>query len=137
GGHGACKTVVTTENPNAPSTALQQAVVDPGARLARSGAEEQLVNTLLSSGATIEFDYDKGIRVIRGGRVPQTDQELIPTLPGTLNFVLRWQGNTDLNLGVIASNSTSPGGETLYPIAGSDSTPSGGRIPFDHRGGAH
>lgn len=129
------KTAINTDVSNAPTAALDQAVVDPGARLARTDAEETLVNTLLSSGATLSFDFQKGIRVIRGGQVPRTDAELIPTLPGNLNFVLRWQGNTDLNLAVGAQNAISPQTETLYPIAGLDSTPSGGRILFDHRGG--
>jgi hypothetical protein len=129
------KTVVTTEDPNAQSFALNQAVTDPGARLARTAPEQQLVNTLLSSGATHSYDYERGIRVIRGGKVPQTDQELIPTLPGALNFVLRWQGNTDLNLAVLAVNSADNSTEQLYPIAGLDQTRTRGRIPFDHRGG--
>lgn len=137
GGPGAGKTAVTTDNPNAPAFALNQSVVDPGARLARTAAEAQLVSTLLSSGATIGFDYDKGIRVVRGGRVPRTDQELVPTLPGTFNVVLRWQGNTDLNLGVFHIPGDQNQGFSLLPIGGLDETGSGGRIPFDHRGGAN
>jgi hypothetical protein len=137
GSEGGDKAVVTTDNPNAPSFALTQSVVDPGARLARTDAENQLVNTLLSSGATVGFDYERGIRVVRGGKVPQTDAQLVPTLPGRFNFVLRWTApNTDINLGV-TQPALVPGGptETLYPLAGYNVTSTGGTIPFDHRGG--
>jgi hypothetical protein len=130
------KSKVDVNNPNAASLALGQSVVDPGARLARTSAEDKLVNTLLASGGTVEFDYDKGIRVVRGGQPPRTDAELIPTLPGALNFVLRWTApSTDLNLGVFFSNDANPAGTGLYPIGGLNVTPSGGTIPFDHRGG--
>lgn len=133
------KTQVDTENPNAAAKALEQTVVDPSIALARSTAEATLVESLLSRGATVGFDYDKGIKVVRGGTVPQNDNELIPTLPGTLNFVMRWTGNTDLNLGVISPNpdptNLNPGNLVVYPLGGFDFTKSGGVIPFDHRGG--
>src|SRR3954468_1148124 len=87
GGKGAGKTQVSTDTNSAASFSLLQSVVDPSIALARTPEEENLVNTLLQSGATLGFDFEKGIRVIRGGTVP-TDQQLIPTLPGTLNFVL-------------------------------------------------
>ena len=136
GSRGGGKSKIDVNNSNAASVALSEAVVDPSIRLARTAAEDQLVNTLLSSGATVEFDYDKGIRVVRGGQVPRTDADLIPTLPGALNFVLRWTApGTDLNLGVFTSNDQNPAGVSIYPLAGLNLTPSGGTIPFDHRGG--
>ncbi|MEA2708699.1 MAG: hypothetical protein QOF78_1300 [Phycisphaerales bacterium] len=138
GSRGGGKTKIDVNNPNAASLALGQSVVDPGARLARTAAEDQLVATLLQSGATVSFDYDKGIRVVRGGQPPLTDAELIPTLPGTLNFVLRWtQPGTDLNLGVFTFGDQLPQGQTLYPVGGVNTSSSGGEIPFDHRGGPH
>jgi hypothetical protein len=49
---------------------------------------------------------------------------------------MRWQDNTDLNLGVLAPPTTAaPGGSTVYPLAGLNTTAGGGRISFDHRGG--
>jgi hypothetical protein len=135
-GRNAGKVKIDVNNPSAASLALGEAVVDPGARLARTAAEDKLVATLISSGATVEFDYDKGIRVVRGGQPPRTDAELIPTLPGALNFVLRWtQPGTDLNLGVFTAGQLTPQGEGIYPVGGANTTPSGGVIAFDHRGG--
>jgi hypothetical protein len=132
------KSVIDVNAANAATYARGQTVVDPGIRLARSEGELPLVASLLSTGATVEFDYDKGIRVVRGGQVPQNDNELIPTLPGTLNFVLRWQGNTDLNLGLVNLNpDQTPENQSLYPVGGVNLTPNGGQIPFDHRGGAN
>ena len=132
------KSKVDVNNPNAASVALGEAVVDPSIRLARTEAEDRLVATLLQSGATVEFDYDKGIRVVRGGQPPRTDAELVPTLPGALNFVLRWtQPGTDLNLGAFHGPAvgTDPAGEGVYPVGGINFSPSGGEIAFDHRGG--
>jgi hypothetical protein len=137
GGKNAGKAKVSTSDASAAAFALGESVVDPGISLARSAPETALVASLLSRGATVSFDFDKGIRVIRGGTVPQTDNELIPTLPGSLNFVLRWTANTDLNLGVFNASDANPQGNSLYPIAGLDSTPDGGRTAFDHRGGAN
>ena len=98
------------------------------------GVATPLVCTsLLSRGATVSFDYDKGIRVVTGGTVPRTDNELIPTLPGSLNFVMRWTGNSDVNLGVVEPGNGT--GHTIYPLAGSDLLASGGQTSFDHRGG--
>src|SRR5439155_10117991 len=108
--------------------ALLQSVVDPTILLARTESEQQLVNAVLSTGAVESFDFEKGIRVIRGGR-PLTDSELIPVLPGSLNFVLRWTANADLNLGV----SNAELGQTVYPVGGRDIVPSGGATAFDHR----
>jgi hypothetical protein len=116
--------------------ALGNAVVDPSISLARSQAEDALIAALVYGGATVSYDYEKGIRVVKGGR-PLSDQELIPVLPGTLNFVLRWNGDADLNLGVI-SPQTDPNDKTnrtVYPIGGVNITKNGGETSFDHRGG--
>src|SRR5204863_9415811 len=115
---------------------LGQSVTDPSISLARTQSEQLLVASLLQRGATISYDFEHGIPVVRGGTVPTTDQELIPVLSGTLNFVMRWQDNTDLNLGVLAPpTASSPGGSTVYPLSGLNHTTNGGRIAFDHRGG--
>jgi hypothetical protein len=130
GSRGGSKAKVNTAVESAATYAMLQTVVDPTIRLARTASEEKLVRSVLSTGAVESFDFEKGIRVIRGGK-PLNDQQLIPVLPGTLNFVLRWTGNADLNLGVINAQL----GQTVYPIGGRDRVKSGGGTPFDHRGG--
>ena len=65
------------------------------------------------------------------------------SLPGTLDFVLRWTGNADLNLevGVDAGDpqvvflSQFTKTEFLYPGYGMQNSPSGGHIPYDDIGG--
>ncbi|MGB7160844.1 MAG: FecR domain-containing protein [Tepidisphaeraceae bacterium] len=134
GGKGAGKLKVDTKEAGAAQLALSESVVDPATALARSDSETSLIQTLLSRGATIGYDYDKGIKVVRGG-VPPTDGQLIPVLPGTLNFVLRWTGNADLNL-VVQSPQTDPTIRTsVIPIGGRNTVLNGGRTDFDHRGG--
>jgi hypothetical protein len=55
---------------------------------------------------------------------------------GRLNFVLRWNGDADLNLGVSTPNTDATvGGEVVMPVAGLNIAPSGGRTAFDHRCG--
>jgi hypothetical protein len=137
GSKGGSKAAINSEANSAAEFAAGQTVVDPGQRLARTDAEQPLISALLSHGATISFDQEKGIKVVRGGR-PLTDKELIPVLPGTLNFVLRWTGNADLNLGVHAPSSNSfRNGTTIYPLGGLNHAPSGGQMGFDHRGGTN
>jgi len=135
GSKGGSKAAINSESSSAAEFAAGQTVVDPGQRLARTESEQPLISALLSHGATISFDQEKGIRVVRGGR-PLTDKELIPTLPGTLNFVLRWTGNADLNLGIQAPH-TENGNRTdvLYPVGGLNRLASGATTAFDHRGG--
>jgi len=134
GGQGA-KAKITTEKPSAAEFALSETVVDPTIALARTTSEDRLVEALLSTGAVVSFDFEKGIKVIRGGR-PLTDRELIPTLPGRLDFVLRWHGDADLNLAVVEPGGTGSGkGTIVLPIGGLDIIPSGGQTGFDHRGG--
>ncbi|HEV2293465.1 MAG TPA: FecR domain-containing protein [Tepidisphaeraceae bacterium] len=138
GGPGAGKLKVNENADSAAEASLAEAFVDPGAALARTDAEAGLIANLLSRGATIGYDYEKGIKVIRGGTHPTTDAELIPVLPGSLNFVLRWDNNADLNLAVLsphAPNAQDADRNTVYPIGGLNVIPNGGRTGFDHRGG--
>jgi hypothetical protein len=131
GGKNAGMARINGNSSSAAAYALGQTYVDPSFRFARTDAETTLLNTLQSRGATLGFDFEKGIRTISGGTIPKTDQELIPTLPGTFNFVLRWTApGTDLNLGIFAPNT-----ETLYPLGTLDHTASGGKVPFDNIGG--
>jgi hypothetical protein len=136
GGKGAGKTKVTTDQPNAAAVSLAQSFIDPTIALARTDSEAKIVDTLLSRGSTVSFDQHTGIKVVRGG-FPPTDAQLIPSLPGVLNFVVRWNTNTDLNLAVGAPGGVNNAGEFLYPVAGLDATASGGRMAFDHQGGPH
>lgn len=133
GNKGAGKLKVDGNSANSAEYALSQSVVDPSISLARSQSEQGLINSVLSTGATISYDQQKGIKVVTGGR-PLTDKELIPALPGVLNFVLRWTGNANLNLGVISPGSGTQN-RTVYPLAGYSIVSSGGKIAFDHRGG--
>lgn len=136
GGRNAGRTVVNTQVGSAAQLALNRAIEDPGMRYARTEAEEKLVATLLSSGATLGFDYTKGIRTVSGGDHPRTDAQLIPILPGTLNFVLRWNGNADINLTVVSPTGADPSvNTTVYPLSGFNILANGGTTPFDHLGG--
>jgi hypothetical protein len=114
--------------------ALNQTTADPAVSAARSDAEAPLIDRLLSSGATVFFDREAQIKVVKGGKVPN-DQELIPALPGVINFVARWQTDADLNFSVSTPGGVNNGGETLYPIGALASNSSGGKVAFDHRGG--
>jgi hypothetical protein len=60
-----------------------------------------------------------------------TDQQVLGLLPDNLNFVLRWQGNANLDLQV----GTILGGEVVYPASGLAQSKSGGKTAFDHQGG--
>jgi hypothetical protein len=130
GGKGAGTTTVDGDKNNAAESSLDETVVDPSLAFARDQAEQQLVATLISQGAVVSLDRQSGIKIVRGGTVP-TDKQLLPLLPGNLNFVLRWQGNAnlDLQVGTIAT------GETVYPADGLNFSKSGGHTAFDHQGG--
>jgi hypothetical protein len=127
-------TIKVDENSSSPAAyASLSSTVDPNTSTARSPAETPLISNLLSHGATVDYDFDKNIRVIRGGR-PPGEEELSKVLPGRLNFVMRWTNDTDLNLGVISPGL--PGANrTVYPVGGLNLVASGGRTDFDHRGG--
>ena len=138
GGPGAGKLKVSENAGSAAEASLQEAFVDPGAALARTDSEQGLIANLLSRGATLSYVYEKGIKVIRGGTHPVTDAELIPVLPGSLNFVLRWDLDADLNLTVLSPTPDNVQGDqrlVVYPIGGRNVLRNGGRTDFDHRGG--
>ena len=129
------KTIVTPQSQTAGDVALQQTVVDPTLTYARTESEIPLLNTVISRGAMTSIDTNTGIRIVRGG-IPPTDAQLAGNLPGRLSFVLRWDGDADLNLGVSTPNTEQTiGGEIVMPVAGLNISPSGGKTAFDHRGG--
>ncbi|HSI36487.1 MAG TPA: hypothetical protein VK986_23080, partial [Tepidisphaeraceae bacterium] len=134
GGKNAGKARVTGNQASPAATELASTFLDPTISLARTDTEAKLVDTLLSRGSTITLDRESGIKVVRGGR-PPTDAQLVPALPGVLNFVARWPSNSDLNLSVGVPGGKNGAGEFLYPGAGLDTTASGGKMAFDHRGG--
>lgn len=131
---GTRRTVVRGNQINPAEVALSETVVDPSIRLARTAPEYALIENLVSRGAVFSFDEDTGINVVRGGVRPVVDTSFIQVLPGDLNFVLTWNGDANLDLGVSPSV-TEGTGEFLFPAAGLSISPRGGRIPFDHRGG--
>jgi hypothetical protein len=131
------KTIVNADSETAGDVALASTVVDPTLAGARTESELPLLITVISRGATTEIDPSSGIRIVRGG-IPPTDAQLAGNLPGRLSFVLRWNGDADLNLGVSTPNTDlTEGGEIVLPVAGLNIAPSGGRTAFDHRGGAN
>jgi hypothetical protein len=135
GAAGQGKTIVNADSETAGDVALASTVIDPTLAGARTESELPLLTTVISRGATTEIDPSSGIRIVRGG-IPPTDAQLAGNLPGRLSFVLRWNADADLNLGVSTPNTdTTVGGEVVMPVAGLNVAPSGGRTAFDHRGG--
>lgn len=134
GGPGSGKARMTADDASAADAARGATVSDPINDSARSRAEARLINTLIAGGATVSVDRGSGLRVVTGG-VPPSDAQLIPALPGTLNFVLRWESNANLDLGVGAPGGPGNAGEFLYPAVGLTQTRSGGRVLWDHQGG--
>jgi hypothetical protein len=136
GRKGQGKTIINGDQNSATEYALQQAVVDPTVANARTESEQPLVASLLSRGAVSEFDRNLGIPVVSGGTVPQTDAQLIPLLPGNLDFVARWSANVNIDLAVFTPPTTaSPQGEVILAAPGLTHSLSGGQLAFDHRGG--
>jgi hypothetical protein len=127
--------VVATADRNPAEQSLYGSVVDPTIALARMPEEQPFVASLLSSGAVFTLDNTKTLPIVRGGVPPSSDAQLQPFLVGRLNFVLRWTGNTNLDLLVGNQAGAGGAGEVLYPAVGLNTTPSGGKIPFDHQGG--
>ncbi len=137
GGPGAGKMRVDADSDSPGEATLSESVIDPTLDGARSSSEAELVTTVISRGSFVEIDRSSGIKIVRGG-TPPTDSELLPALPGRLNFVLRWNGDANLDLGVATPDTeATPGGEFVYPQLGLNIAPSGGRTAFDHRGGAN
>jgi hypothetical protein len=123
-------------------TGVSETVVDPRYAASLTATDAALLATEVARGAVISYSPISGIPTVSGGR-PSYDSELPATLPGTLDFVLRWTGNANLNLEV----GVDPGDplaniaagfqkvEFLYPGYGLQNSPSGGHIPYDDLGG--
>jgi hypothetical protein len=126
----------------AAETGVNETVVDPRDAQTLSSTDQALVSAAVARGAVLSYDPVANIPVITGGR-PQFDSELPAGLPGSLDLVLRWTGNADLNLEVGLDKGDPltnilngfQQGEFLYPGYGFQNSPSGGHIPFDDRGG--
>jgi hypothetical protein len=126
-------TVVTGTQSNPTQVALSRSAIDATMPMALTPTETALVDNLVSRGAIFEFDPRAGINVVRGGSAPALSETgFAQTLPGTLNFVLRWEGPANLDIGV--SPSLMGASEFALPVGGLNITSSGLRIPFDHRG---
>ncbi|MEZ0267917.1 MAG: hypothetical protein ACAI43_24590 [Phycisphaerae bacterium] len=123
------KARVDSTHGTAAETALAQAIVDPASASSRERSEDALITDLVSRGSVVSIDRESGIRIVKGGSVPD-NRALIPLLPNNLNFVLRWTGNANLDL--MVSNAA----ESVYPSAALQNSASGGRAAFDHQGGA-
>ena len=128
----------------AAETALLASVVDPAAANARTNADAALIANEVSRGAVLTYDPDIQLNEIRGGAGPQTDTALVNSLPGRLNFVIRWDQNVDVDLFVTVqpgdqleniSTGTFNPQTFLYPGFGLQTSPTGGQIPYNHRGG--
>jgi hypothetical protein len=136
GAKGQGKAKMTGEQNDATEYALDESVVDPVTGVARTQSEQALITDLAARGAVFSFDREIGLPVVTGGTVPRTDAELIPLLPGKLDFVIRWDKNVDFNIGVITPVTNGAGSdEILYPAPGLVQSKTGGKIAFDHRGG--
>ncbi len=126
----------------ASQTAVNETVVDPHYGPSQTASDQALISTEVSRGAVLAYSPNSNIQVISGGR-PSYDSELPSTLPGTLDFVLRWTGNADLNIEVgvdkgNAATAIAAGFQTdefLYPGYGYQTSASGGRIAYDDVGG--
>jgi len=129
-------------------TALLASVVDPSNANARTNADAALISQEVSRGAVVTYGTDIQLAEIRGGAGPQTDAQLTRSLPGRLNFVVRWQGNADVDIFVsndarsieqiISSGfATFNPDSILFPGFGLQTSQSGGQIPYNHRGGVN
>jgi hypothetical protein len=126
----------------AAQTGVSETVVDPKYAAALTASDRDLISAEVSRGGVISFNPVTNIPTVAGGR-PSFDSELPGALPGTLDLVLRWTGNANLNLEV----GVDPGDplqnilagfqkvEFLYPGNGLNNSPSGGHIPYDDIGG--
>jgi hypothetical protein len=137
GAKGQGKAKMTGEQNDATEYALDESVVDPVTGVARTQSEQALITDLAARGAVFSFDREIGLPVVTGGTVPRTDAELVPLLPGKLDFVIRWDKNVDFNIGIFTPliNGVPGTDEVLYPAPGLAQSKTGGKIAFDHRGG--
>jgi hypothetical protein len=125
-------------------TALLASVVDPSTANARTNADAALIANEVSRGAVVEYNPTLRLNEIRGGAGPQSDAQLLNSLPGRLNFVLRWGQNADVDIfvtvqpgdqfDIILTGAFNPK-TFLYPGFGLERSELGGVIPFNLRGG--
>jgi hypothetical protein len=131
---------------SAADTALLASVIDPQSKSSRTPADSAFIANQVSLGATVSFDRNAGITVIKNGPGPiKTEADLVKQLPGVLDFVARWTGNANVNLAVGVSygdpgtHSLATGAfnfsEYIYPGYGLNVSPSGGRTDYDNQGG--
>ena len=129
-------------------TALLASVVDPSVANARTAADAALISQEVSRGAVLTYNPDIRLTEIRGGAGPQTDLQLSRSMPGKLNFVVRWPNDVDVDIFVAVDPRPldeifAPTGSTfnpstiLYPGFGLETSPTGGRIAYNHRGGSN
>jgi hypothetical protein len=128
---GKAKAKIDSSQGTAASTAFSLSVLDPSIALARDPAEQALLADIISRGATVTLDRETGFRTVSGGTVP-TEKQLLSLLPANLNFVVRWDGNANLDMVVGSQNAG-----FLYPSKDLYFNSEGGKIPFDHQGGPH
>jgi hypothetical protein len=144
GGKGQGTTTVRADQDSAAETALANGVIDPQFANARTRSDLQFIANVQSTSG-IALNPSAKIPVVRNSP-PLSDQALISSLPPTgLSFVLRWFGNADLNLEVLRTagdpltllGSGKPliADEILFPGFGLNAVPSGGKMPYDNRGG--
>jgi hypothetical protein len=142
--HGS-QTHVVAGADGASQTGVDQTVVDPTDAATRSQTDANLIATEVSRGAIVSYDPIANIPVITNS-TPLYDSQVPSHLPGSLDFVLRWTGNTNLNLEVavdkgqpltILSTTGFQEQEFLFPGYGYQNSASGGHVPFDNRGGPH
>ncbi len=139
-------TQVANDKSSVAETALAKQTVDPRFAGARTASELAYIANETDRGATIDLNSFTQIPVVRNGPGPLTDAELAAkasSLPGTLDIVLRWTGNANINLFVgdqggnpqtIFNHGLNPT-ELLFPGGGFNHGASGGTIPYDDRGG--
>jgi hypothetical protein len=130
---GKAKAKVTNDHPDAAAGALAESNVDPATDLARTPAENRLLNALVAKGAVLGFDPVNQIPTVSGGPGPLSGRELIAALPGSFNIVLGWTANANLDLAV--ANIEGQRSEVIRPVFPLNRAASGGRTDFDHRGG--
>ena len=145
GGKGQKTTVVRADHDSAADTALANSVVDPQFAGARTNSDAQFIASEVARGGIVSYDSLARITVVRNSPPLPDDKLAAQVLPRGLEFVARWSGNADVNLEVVreagdplplllSGKGFNPT-EFLYPGYGLDVVPSGGKIPFDHRGG--
>jgi hypothetical protein len=148
GGPGAGRMAVNSGQRDVAYVALAQSVVDPRYQYIRTDSEKAVIAQQVARGALLEFDQTAQIPVIRNSTPIVHESDLVPTLPGKLDFVARWTTNSDVNLSVFVNavpkngdpsnvSPIAPVTEFVYPGFGLNHSASGGTTAFDDRGGPH